>query len=72
MTEEKIRVTFGYSSDENGEPFELVEFKCPSCKSATITVPTTKKESELLTFKCPNCEEFQYFSKPARPFNQNE
>jgi predicted RNA-binding Zn-ribbon protein involved in translation (DUF1610 family) len=72
MTEEKIRVTFGHSTDENGEPFEFVEFICPSCKSATITVPTTKKESELLAFKCPNCEEFQYFGKPARPSDQNE
>jgi len=72
MTEEKIRVTFGHSTDKNGEQFEFVEFICPLCKSETITVPTTKKESELLTFKCPNCEEFQYFGKPARPSGQNE
>lgn len=72
MTEEKIRVTFGHSTDENGEQSEFVEFMCPSCKSANITVLTTKEGPELLTFKCPNCAEFQYVGKPARSLNHNE
>ncbi len=58
MTEEKIRVTFGHSTDENGEPFEFVEFVCPSCKSATINLAVEPNNpGEVLFFTCPECNE---------------
>lgn len=72
MTENKTKLSFGIGKDENGNEFNFVEFPCPSCKTATITLPTTKKEKEFMTFKCGACGSFQYFEKPATPGDQDQ
>jgi predicted RNA-binding Zn-ribbon protein involved in translation (DUF1610 family) len=71
MTEDKIRIKFCSGKDENGNEISFIEFQCPSCKSAIITLPTTTSEKEYMTFTCDSCGNLQYFEKPAKPEGHN-